>query len=115
MGRASGLSEKETECLYALGIIHAHAGEYTRTSALLQQSIELAREQNDPYRQGLALFELARTLGSIWVQAGRPSPDTTHTQALTALAEASEIFQTLGAAHDLTQAQRLLYQIQREG
>lgn len=112
LARTNGLSEKETECLYALGIISGLAGDCSGAETLLRQSIELARGQRDPYRQGLALVELARVTHSSWVQLGQPA--AMHQQALAALTEAIELFQTLGAAHDLTQAQSLLYQIQSE-
>jgi class 3 adenylate cyclase/tetratricopeptide (TPR) repeat protein len=114
MARANGLSEKETECLFALGLIHGHAKDFTAAGALLRQSVALAQTQDDPYRQGLALLELARLAPGTGTQSNQPDPDISQVQKLAELEEAIGLFQTLGATYYLTEAQNLHYQIQSE-
>ncbi len=111
MARSFGLMEKETECLRVLGILHSYLGEYDGAEVLLQDSVELARKQNDPYRLGLALLELGRMHHNA-ARTGQAKPEAWTAKAVTALNQAADHFKALGAALDLQQTQAILNQMQ---
>jgi tetratricopeptide (TPR) repeat protein/nucleoside-triphosphatase THEP1 len=88
--KAAGLAFEEIDCMRTAGMVQHRAGQSETACQLLEESAALAQEQGDPYRRGLALLEIGRIC--------EPK----------ALTLAIEIFQMLGAAHDLQQAQTWL-------
>ena len=105
--RQTGLAEKESECLRALGILHRRGGHPTEAERRLQQSAELALSQADPYRHGLALLELGRLYQSL-ARTDHIKRASWRSKAEAALSDASQQFSSLGAAHDLSLTQRVL-------
>jgi class 3 adenylate cyclase/tetratricopeptide (TPR) repeat protein len=105
--RQTGLAEKESECLRALGMLHRRGGHPTEAERSLQQSAELALSQTDPYRHGLALLELGRLYQSL-ARTDHINRANWRSKAEAALSKASQQFSNLGAAHDLSLTQRAL-------
>jgi tetratricopeptide (TPR) repeat protein len=100
LAQAAKLQVEEANCYRTLGILAGRAGRYDQAETCLREAVELSARQNDPYRQALALLELGRLYLAL-VQAD-DAPDTTMTaQAASSLAEAAEIFEDLGAEHNL--------------
>lgn len=106
ISRESGLTEKQTDSLRAVGLLRARQGQMEQALSLLEESAELCRAQNDPYRLGQAQLERARLLYALTRQGGPEARDA-QPAARDALAEAIERFEMLGAAHDLRQAREL--------
>jgi tetratricopeptide (TPR) repeat protein len=107
MARAAGVSEQESECLRVLGHIHSASGAYTEAETLLRTSIDLCRQRNDPYQQGLALLELGRLYQRL-LEADKRTEREWYTLALTALNGAIKLFASLGANYDRVLAQEAL-------
>lgn len=106
MARSVGLVEKEIDCLRGLGALRARAGQHTEAENLLLASVNLAIKQNDPYRRGLALFELGRLYRQM-AQTNRAEQSKWQTKAQATLKSAARLFETLGAAYDLRLVQSL--------
>lgn len=107
MAQTAGLTEAEADCRRVLGVLCARAGNYQRAEALLQEAVDLCLSLNAPYNQGLALLELGRLyryLANDPVETDEARLEW-RAKALTALDEAIEKFERLGAAHDLELAQ----------
>jgi len=102
LARAAGLSEQEPECLRVLGILHARNREYLEAEMLFHEAIDLCRQRNDPYRQGLALIELGRLYEGL---SESDVAGATRSHALAAYCYAGELLGRLGAAYDLGVAQ----------
>jgi len=113
MARAAGLTEAEADCRRVLGILHSRAGDYLEAETLLRESIDLWLQLNAPYGWGLALLELGR-LYQHRARAGDPARVEWRAKALTALNEAAEQFERLGAAYDLERARAAMSQLQAE-
>jgi tetratricopeptide (TPR) repeat protein len=110
MAQEAKLVAEEANCYRSLGILAGRAGRYDQAETYLRDAVDLSAKQNDPYRQGIALLELGR-LHLALVQADA-APDTTMTaQAGSSLAEAAEIFEDLGAEHNLQLAQVALNEL----
>jgi tetratricopeptide (TPR) repeat protein len=107
MARAAGLSEQESECLRVLGHIHSAAGAYAEAETHLRDSIDLCRQRNDPYQQGLALLELGR-LYQRQIETDKRGDKDWGTLAHTALNGAVKLFKSLGANYDQGLAQEVL-------
>jgi class 3 adenylate cyclase len=107
MARSAGVAEAETDCLRALGILRARAGQYETAAALLEASADLGRQRNDPYREGLALVELG-AVGERQSPTADASGTARRAQAMESLQQAIDRFERLGAAYDLRKAQVIL-------
>jgi tetratricopeptide (TPR) repeat protein len=114
MARTAGHVEGEADCLRVLGVLRSRTGQYDEAEAMLQDSVDLALKQDDPYRHGLALLELGRAYQSL-AQIDQPSWLGWRAKAVVALNQAAEKFYTLGAAYQLQLAQTALSQLQSEG
>ncbi len=111
MSQEAKLLTEEANCYRVLGILYAHAGQYTEAETYLQDSATLSLEQNDPYRQGQALLEMGR----FYLTRAQADPSLEvdwKTKALAVLNEAADRFEALGAAYDLHLTQTVLGQIQ---
>lgn len=104
MARSSGKSDQEPECLRVLGILKVRAGDYAEAESLFGQALAASQAGNDAYRQGLALMELGR----LFEQRGDMHKASEMSSA------AREIFERLGAAHDLQQARALCDRCERK-
>lgn len=91
--RTSGSVDSEADACRALGVIHRAERHFAEAKTELEESIALAKKADDPYRRGLALFELSTVLHALG--DGR---------AAELAAEAMGIFRRLGARYDLTRA-----------
>lgn len=107
MARATGLSEQETECLRVLGRLYTNTGQYLEAQSVLRTSIDLCRQRNDPYQQGLALFEIGCLYERLAI-ADLNSRDEWQSLALAAYHGAAALFESLGAAYDLRLTQEAL-------
>ena len=97
--RAPG-TQGEIDSLRVLGILEAQVGQFSQAEGHLRESIELSIEHNVRYWQGLALLELGR-LYQRQVQIDQAVAGDWRAKAQQSLNEAAEIFETLGAGHDL--------------
>ena len=97
---ASGISDQISDCWRALGRAKSAAGERMEAISCFEQAALMAKQQNTPYRQGLALFRLGQTLGNL-ENLDFPGKEPDQIQAISALQKASAIFTALGAAYDL--------------
>jgi len=107
MARAVGALEKEIDALRVLGLLKRRAGHEHEAISLLQLSMQLSQEKNDPYRQGLALLELGRTYLEV-----ADSDGNKQAEAWNHLNLAAEKFSELNAAHDLQLTQNVLDRIE---
>src|SRR5262249_413513 len=83
------------------------SGAYAEAETLLRNSIDLCRQRNDPYQQGLALLELGRLYQHL-VEADTRAEREWRMLALTALNGAVKLFNSLGASYDQRLAQESL-------
>ncbi|MEE8391358.1 MAG: tetratricopeptide repeat protein [Anaerolineae bacterium] len=113
MAQTAGLAEMEADCRRVLGVLHARAGDYLEAEVLLREAVDLCLQLNVPYGQGRALFELGRLYQSL-AHIADPAQAEWRAKALTALGEAIEQFEHLGAAYDLQMARAALSQLQAE-
>lgn len=96
----AGLSDQLPDCLRVRGVAQAVAGDYSAAETSYRQAAEIARQQTNPYRQGLALSRLGRLYQLMATKNG--GPDVDHMgAAIQAFNEAAAIFESLGAAADL--------------
>jgi predicted Ser/Thr protein kinase len=113
MAQTAGLAEMEADCRRVLGVLHARAGDYLEAEVLLHEAIDLCLQLNVPYGQGWALFELGRLYQNL-AHIADPTQAEWRAKALTALGEAIEQFERLGAARDLQMVRATLSQLQAE-
>ena len=111
MARIAGHVEGEADCLRVLGVLRFRTGQYDEAEAMLQNSVDLAVSQNDPYRQGLALLELGHAYQAL-TQTDQSLQLGWRTKAVVVLNQAIEKFNSLGAAYQLHLAQTALSQLQ---
>ena len=111
MARASGLLEREIECLRVLGILQTRSGSFEEAEISLRCSVDLAKEQNNPYLQGQALYELGRLYQQVY-RHNNSHPEIWSSKALRNLGEATSIFETLGATYDLKLVRDTTNQVQ---
>jgi tetratricopeptide (TPR) repeat protein len=114
VARTAGFVEGEVDCLRVGGMIQFRTDRCEQAETMLQNSIELAQEQNDPYRQGLALIELGR-IYQAQANSDQPGRLGWRAKAVVVLNQAGELFNSLGAAYQLHQAQTALGQLQGDG
>ncbi len=96
--------ENELEILRILGIIHTHLKDYEQAEADLLKMLDLAIQRGDRWSQGRALAELGRMYNTWNLDSPRSVREFSR-QAGKALDQAIQIFDDLGAYHDLIQAQ----------
>jgi len=111
MARESGLQDLEADCLRVLGILRSRTGHWLEAETHFHESIELCLQQEDPYRQGLALLELGRLYHNL-AHAGDLAGSGWHNRAQEILNQAADQFKRLGAAHDLGMTQTVLGDIE---
>lgn len=111
LARKSGLHDLEADCLRTMGSLRARTGAWLEAETHFHESIEVCLQQEDPYRQGLALLELGRMYHNL-ARAGDLAETGWQSRALDLLGQAVGLFERLGAAHDLSQAQAILSEIQ---
>lgn len=104
MARAAGLVEGEIDCLQAMGELNTRLEQAGPAEKALTAAASLAADRNDPYRQGRALLALARLYQT-------PAREN-RAAAIDALSQAVSLFEKLGAADDLQQAQQALNRLQ---
>jgi tetratricopeptide (TPR) repeat protein len=109
----AGLAGPEAECRRALGVLYARAGDHSEAEVLLRESIDLCIQVNAPYEQGLALLELGRMYCGLSCSDDGARAEW-RAKALSALKEAVENFERLGAAYDLEVARSLLRRLPSE-
>jgi tetratricopeptide (TPR) repeat protein len=110
MAQETQFTEEEIDSLRVLGILQTRAGQYDQAEIHLQESFELSRQQKVRYRQGLALLESGR-LYQRRAQLDQDAAEAWRAKALETLAEAADIFETVGASHDLHLARQALDQL----
>jgi tetratricopeptide (TPR) repeat protein len=110
MAQEAKLLAEEANCYRALGILSGQAGRHAEAETYLRDSVDLSANQNDPYRQGLALLELGRLYLAL-ARADDCSDTSWPDRASSTLAEAAEKFDSLGAAYDLQLVQLALDQL----
>ena len=103
MARVGGYQDEKIDCLRIVGLLLARGGNFSEAEQSLQGSLDLSREQSDPYRQGLALMELGRVF---LTHLEKEAPELTQLRdkAIKYFREAITIFQNLGSEHNLRQA-----------
>jgi predicted ATPase/class 3 adenylate cyclase len=111
LARETGLVDLEADCLRVLGILQARMGNWLEAETRFHESIELCLQQDDPYRQSLALLEMGRMYQQL-ARAGDLAGAQWQAKAASTLEKAAASLEQLGAAHDLQTAQELLRQIQ---
>jgi tetratricopeptide (TPR) repeat protein len=110
MAQEAQFTEGEIDSLRVLGILQIRAGQYDQAKVNLHESLELSLQQKVRYRQGLALYELGR-LYQRRSQIDQATAEEWRARALESLHEAADIFETLGAGHDLYLARLALDQL----
>jgi tetratricopeptide (TPR) repeat protein len=110
MAQEAQFTEGEIDSLRVLGILQTRAGQYVQAEIHLQESLELSRQQKVLYRQGLALLESGR-LYQRRAQLDQDAAEAWRAKALESLDEAAELFETLGANHDLHLTRQALDQL----
>lgn len=95
--RESQCVESQGDCYRALAYAQRRSKKYEEAERMLREAITLADQTGDLYRRGLALLDL----GEMYQEDGRSDP------ARRSVAEAAQLFATLGARFDLERAQKL--------
>ena len=113
MARQTGLAEAEADCRRVLGLLRARAGDYLEAEALLRESVDLCLQLKAPYGQGLALLELGHLYQGL-ARADDTARVEWRARALTALNQAAEQLEGLGAAYDLERARAALHQLKAD-
>ena len=113
MAKEAKILEQETECLRVLGALRARSGEYMQAEALFRESISLSSQRNDAYQKGLALLALGEMCQHL-AHPDNPTHSEWQNKARQVLGEATQLFESLGAAHDLQVAQEALRQVQAD-
>jgi tetratricopeptide (TPR) repeat protein len=110
MAQSAGLLEREIECWRVLGVVQTRRREFDQAEASLRRSVELAIAQNHPYLQGQALCELGRLYLTL-SQTDEPAAKERQAEARARLRAAANLFQSLGAVHDLQLTEEMINQI----
>lgn len=113
LAEEAGGVDSEADCLRVLGSLRGRAGATLAAEALLGKSVELCRQRNDPYRQGLALLELGRLYYNLAVTRHAGYLDW-RAKALASLNEAHKRLEGLGAAYDLRLVEELELELESE-
>jgi adenylate cyclase len=108
-----GFLDLQADCLRVLGVLLARTGNWLEAETHFRESIERCLQQNDPYRRGLALYELGRMYQRL-AHAGDLSGSEWQAKGLQAVEEAAEQFERLGATSDLQAARATLSQVRAE-
>ncbi len=103
LARIGGYNDEKIDCLRIVGLLLARGGDFNEAEQSLQVSLDLSREQSDPYRQGLALLELGRVFLN-HLEKVAPELVRLRNKAINYFREAITIFQNLGSEHNLRQA-----------
>ena len=99
LARTLGLTDFEADNLRILGKLQAKQDQSIEAEIRLRESLELARQINDPHRQGLALLEM----GQFYYQTAQTSANDQRNlldRASQMTAEAQELFTRLGAQRE---------------
>ncbi len=105
ISQRGGITENEVDALRILGTIAVQNDEFEQSETLFYNSIELAQGSNDRFSEAQARYELGRLFGR---QSERDPAqrDQYVEQAVRSLDAAMQIFEALGAKHDLQQAKQ---------
>ena len=109
---AENLQDARADCLRVAGSLHGLDGDSVRGETLLLESIELCRQLNDPFRQGLGLLALTRLIRDRFAPP-LALPASWYEKAQTAAETASVLLEKLGAQGALAEAQALLRQLEQ--
>ncbi|MGD2177482.1 MAG: AAA family ATPase, partial [Anaerolineae bacterium] len=109
----AGLTEEVADCRRVLGKLHGRAGNYREAETLLRESIHLGLQLDSPYTQAQALLELGHVYQDRANVAGS-STSKWQDEALSVVKESAELFERLGAAHDLQLARTTLSQLEAD-
>jgi class 3 adenylate cyclase/tetratricopeptide (TPR) repeat protein len=115
MAAKGGFPGEKTEAQRIFGMLCALAGKHTQAEALLLDSLQLATEQENPYHQAQAHYEL----GCLYALQSRQADEAQNYQewehfsqkALFEFKLAMKQFDRLGARHDLGEAEKALAQL----
>ena len=102
VARNAHLVESEADCCRTLAIAYIRDRKYPEAKRALEDSVALADRIDDRYRRALALLEF----GTLY-EARRGSREATRDT----LREAAQLFENLGAKHDLTRARTLMKEL----
>jgi adenylate cyclase len=107
LAQSVGVPDLESDCLRVLGAISARRGDFQRAEQELMASLQLSAEQQSPYRQGLAHYELG------WLYRRQAEHDGAagaecFRRAREQFAAAAARFAPLPARYDLRRAQAAL-------
>jgi tetratricopeptide (TPR) repeat protein len=106
LAQSVGVPDLESDCRRVLGAIAARRGDFQRAEQELLASLQLGAEQQSPYRQGLAHYELG------WLYRCKAEHDSAGgeslRQAREQFAAAAARFAPLPARYDLRRAQAAL-------
>ncbi|GAB4481116.1 MAG: hypothetical protein Kow00124_28530 [Anaerolineae bacterium] len=103
--RAAKLTDMESSCLRVLGVLHKRAGAYLEADTLLREALDICRQMNTPYEQGLVLHEMALLYMENAGAADESGGTVLLAKALSSAEEALAIFSRLGARYDLRAAE----------
>ncbi len=107
MASEGGFVDEEIDCQRIAGLLLARGGRFNEAMPLLQGSLELSRQQRDPYRQGLALLELSQALlNKAEKEKGKETPPRIKAEEY--CREAIRIFNALGSVPNLNKAEETL-------
>jgi len=109
MANDGGFPTEESEALRVYGTICAEGGNYQLAEETLQNGIQLASKQKNPYREARARYELGRIYSKISREADDvQNQEAQYKQAKIELDLAIGQFTRLGAQYDLGKAQNAL-------
>lgn len=106
MARSSGIAEQEVESLRALGHLQRLAGKQSAARETLTSLVAISEQRDDPYQHGLALLEL----GQLELDSDATGVEG-RAVARGILEQANQLFDQLGAAHELQIVTRALAQL----
>ncbi|MCO5245496.1 MAG: tetratricopeptide repeat protein [Anaerolineae bacterium] len=110
LAHQNGCTEQIPDCLRVLGNVHQRRGNHDSAIHLYRQAVEVAVNQGDPYRHGLALKQLGELHRSL-LHREVGSPESQEQEANSALYSAKLLFEKLGASHDLAIVKQALAEI----
>ncbi len=103
ISQRGSIPEKQVDALRVLGIISAKTEEIEQSESFLSESIDLAHQLNDRFSEAKARYELGLLFWS-WSERVPSRQKQLLEQASRSIDTAIRIFETLGAKHDLQQA-----------
>lgn len=109
--QAAGLMEKHADCLRVMGVVNTRLDRYDEAERALLSSVDFSEKQNAPYRRGQALLTLGQ-MYQLRSQLDSSSKRPWRTHAVSAFSRAAQLFEKLGATHDLDLAQTALNHLQ---